>query len=134
MSISTSVSLVSATIRKQAEYKIRRCHSAHGIRYIIVNRRGCLQVASSFGRKTWRLSDDMVPRRDQGPRDGRKAMMTGTGTGAGMGTMTSTGIKMGKRVGMGMGARTGVGTGTIVETMAEEGDSLGTCEMVIEVG
>ena len=44
---------------KYAKKKIRRCHSARGVIY--VDRRWYLQVARNFGRKTRRLSDDMVP-------------------------------------------------------------------------
>ena len=49
-------------IRKYAYFlKIRHCHSAGGI--ISVDSRWRKQIASSFGRKTRRLSDEVVPRR-----------------------------------------------------------------------
>ena len=64
-----------------------------------------MQVASSFWRKTWRLIDDVVQRGEQGTRDGKEEMVTGTGAGTG----TWARIGMGTRAGM--GARTGAGTG-----------------------
>ena len=57
-------------IRIEVESKTRLCHSACGI--ISVERRGCLQVARSFGSKTRRLFDDVVPRGEPGPRDERE--------------------------------------------------------------
>ena len=59
----------------------------------------------------------MVPRGEQGTRDGKEEMVTGTGTGARMGGMTSTGVIT--RVGM--GARTGAETGERTRTRIEMG-------------
>ena len=44
-------------------------------------------VASSFGRKTRCLPDDLVPRRKEGTRDGRRETMKGIRTGAGTGAV-----------------------------------------------
>ena len=67
------------------------------------------QVASSFERKIRRLPDDVVPKGEQGIRDGRRETVTGTGAGAGAGTGGRTSAAMSQRVGM--RARTGAGTG-----------------------
>ena len=65
-------------IRKEAKQKIAYCHSAHGI--VSVDEGWRLRVASNFGRKTRRLSDDVVPRGEPGTRGGREETVTGTGT------------------------------------------------------
>ena len=115
-----------------AEQKTRHCQSARGI--ISADRKWRLQVASSFGRKTRRLPDDVVPRGEQGTKDGRDETVTGTETGGRTGRRMCTG--MSTRVGMGAGTGAGAGeiTGTRIETRMEEGESpLGTYEVVIEV-
>ena len=65
-----AAALVSATSgNKQQEYKTRQYHhSARDIIYTLysVNMEWRLKVASSFGRKTWRQPDDVVPRGEQG--------------------------------------------------------------------
>ena len=62
-------------------------HAASSILYSICNvdRRWRLRVVSSFGRKTQRLPDDIVPRGGQGTSGGRGETVTGTGVGAGTG-------------------------------------------------
>ena len=95
-----------------------------------VDRRWRLQVASSFGRMTRCLFDDVVPRGEPSSSDEREKTVTGTGTGAGKGTRTRT--RMSTRAGM--GTITGAGTGTRIERSAERRESLGTFEVVIEVG
>ena len=81
------------------------CHPARGT--ISTDRRWRLQVASSFGHKTRRLPDDVVPRGEQGTRNGREEAITGIETG------TRTRAGMSTRVGM--EGRTGAGTGTRIE-------------------
>ena len=76
------------------------CHPARGI--ISADRRRRLQVASSFGCKTWRLSDDVVPRGEQDTRDAMEEAMTGIETRTAMSTRP------------GMRERTGAGTGTSI--------------------
>ena len=98
---------------KEAGYKIRHCHSASGI--TSVDMRWRLQVANSFGPKTRRRFVDVLPRGEQGIRDGRKGTLTGSGRGVGTGGRASTG--MGTRVGM--RSRAGAGTGV---GMGENGD------------
>ena len=49
------------------------------------DRRWRLHVASSFGCKTRRRPVDVVPRGEQGTRDGREETVTGTGAGGGDG-------------------------------------------------
>ena len=114
--------------QEKTEYKTRHCHSARGI--ISVDKRWRLQVVNSFGRKTWRLPDDVVPREEQGTRDGNEEMTTGTRTRVGTGTRANTGMS----TRTGIGARTGAETGTRIEMRAEQKVSLGTFEVVIEVG
>ena len=79
------------------------CHSARGI--LSVDARWSLQIASSFGRKTRRLPDDVVPRGEQNskvePGIGREETVTRAGTRKRRGMRTRTGV--------------GAGTGTIVE-------------------
>ena len=74
------------------------------------------------------LPDDAVPRREQSTRDGKEETAKGVGTGAG--TRAGTGISTREE----MGVRTGAGTGTRIEMKAEERESLGTFEVVKEVG
>ena len=95
--------LLSPTSGKKSR---RHCHSVRGIIIIFVDKSWRLQIASSFGRKTRRLSNGVVPRREQGTRGARKEMVTGTGAGA----------------------------GTRMEMRVEGRESLGTHEVVIEVG
>ena len=64
-----------------------------------------MQVASSFGLKTWRLSDGVVPSEGPDTRDGTEETVTGTGT--------VMGTKMGIRI------RAGTGTETKKERRAE---------------
>ena len=112
--------------QEKTEYKTRHCHFARDI--ISVDRRWCLQGVNSFGRKTWRLPDDVVTREEQGTRDGKEETATGTRTRVGTGTRASTGMS----TRTGIGARTGTGTGTRIEMRAEQ--KVGTFEVVIEVG
>ena len=60
------------------------------------DRRWRLQVVSSFGRKTLRLFDDVVPRGEsvKGPRDEKEEVMTKTGTATGTGIRTDTRTEM----------------------------------------
>ena len=71
----------------------------------------------------------MVPRGEQGTKDGKEEMVTGTGTEAGTETRTSTGM----RTRVAMGERTGAGTGTRVDMRVEGRESLGTFEVAVEV-
>ena len=75
------------------------------------------QVASRLGPKIWRLPDGVVLRGEQGTRDGKEEMVTGTGTAVGTGgrifTGISTRVAMGVRMGEGM------------ENGAENGDKEG---------
>ena len=105
-------------------------HSARDI--ISLDRRLGLKVARNFGRKTRRLSDDVVPIGEPGPRDGREE--PGKGTGAGVevesGTRTRMGTGMRTVMEMGMGAV----TGTRMKRRVEGKQSLGTCEVIADVG
>ena len=88
------------------EQTIRYCHSARGI--ISIDGKWRLQIASSFWREPRRLLDNLVPREEQGTKDGR---------------MTRAG----------MGAGTGAGKGTRIERRLDGRESLGTYQVVIEV-
>ena len=89
-----------------------------------------MQVSSSFGRKTRRLPDDVVPKGEQGIGYEREETVTGTGMGAGTGTRSSTELN----TRWGIGARAEAGEWTRVKMSAEGIDSLGTFEVVIEAG
>ena len=99
-------------VRKEANKNSSLCHFA-----CAVDRRWRLQVASIFWRGARRLPVYVAPRREQGTRDGREKMVTGTGTGAGTGTSTSTAMSTRTR----MGLRTGTGMGTRAEMRVEGG-------------
>ena len=85
-----------------------------------------MQIAHSFGHKTWRLPDDVVSRGEQSTREGREEMMTGKGTSAGTGSRTRTGMS----TRAGVGARTGAGKGTRVDRRVEGREGMGTFEVV----
>ena len=72
-----------------------------------LDKRWCLQVAISFGRKTRRLSNDAVPRGESDPRGGSEETVTGTGT------------------------RVGIGAGTRAKRRVEERESPGTHEVIV---
>ena len=91
-----------------------------------------MQVASSIGRKTRSLPDNVVPRGQQGTRDEKEKTMTGRGTGVGTGTGTRTWTEMVTRAEMEV--RTGAGTGTIIERCEEVKESLIIFDVAIEVG
>ena len=95
----------------------------HHLYYILytVNRRWCLQVASSFWRKTRSLFDDAVLRKEQGTRRGREETVTGTSNEARTGTIKKTGT--GTRTGM--GAELGTGTRAKTERRVEGKESPG---------
>ena len=116
--------LISRHIRKEAEKKTRYCHSERG--NISVDRRCRLQLVISFRRKTRRLPDDVVPKGEPRPRNGREEMVTGAETGVGAGTRAGTG--MGTKTGMGV--ETGAGTGTIVERRVGGREDLEIYEVV----
>ena len=101
-------------IGKEVEQNTRPCNFARDI--ISVGRRWRLQIASSFGRKARRRLVDVVPRGEQGTKDGREEMMTGTGTGVGTGENTSMGIST--RVGIGAETRVGTGERTGSESVS----------------
>ena len=73
-------------------------------------------------RKTRGLSDDVVPRGEQGTRDGKDETVTGIGTEAGLSTSAE------------VGTRTGARAGTRTERRVKGRESLGTFEVVIDVG
>ena len=102
-----------------------------------VDRRWCLRVARSFGRKTRRLPNDVVQRRKQGTSDEREETAMGTGTKARTGGSKSTGMstRVGKKAGMGTttGAGTRAKTGTVIGMSVERREDLKTYEVVIEV-
>ena len=52
-----------------------------------------MQVAISFGRKIWCLSDDVIPREEPGPRNGREYIVAGIEAGIGTRTRTKTGTR-----------------------------------------
>ena len=62
--------------------------------------------------------------------DGREETVTGTETGPGPGGRTRTGMGLGA----GIGTRTRAGTGTITDRRIGGSESLGTYEVVIEMG
>ena len=72
----------------------------------------------------------MVPRGELGTRNGKEETLTGTETGEGTRGGKSTGMSSRVR----MEARTGVGTETRIYMRVVERESLGTFEVVIEVG
>ena len=124
--------LVSATPGKKQSRRPGTAipHAASSILYTI----NCRQLTPA-GSQQLRAQDPAPARRcgtegrtgHQGREGGNG---DGTGTGAGTGMRASTG--MDTRIGMGV--RTGAGTGTTIETRVERRESLGTYEMVIEVG
>ena len=72
----------------------------------------------------------MIPRVEQGTRDGREGMVTRIATGAGAGSRTGT--EMGMRPGL--GTRVGAGKGMRMEMRVKGTESLGNFDVVIEVG
>ena len=78
--------------KKRSRVKTRHCRFSRCI--ISADRRWHLQVASSFTRKTQRRLIDVVPRGEQGTRDGREEMTTETGMWAGKGERMGTNIYM----------------------------------------
>ena len=74
----------------------------------------------------------MVARGEQGIRDEGEETVTGTGTGAGTGTRTRTAT--GKRTGVRGEGENGSGARTRIERRVEERESMGTYEVVIEMG
>ena len=62
------------------------------------------------------MPDDVLPREEQGTRDGRKITVKETGTGAGMSTRVVIKVRTGAGTGAGMWER----TGTIVEIRVQE--------------
>ena len=73
------------------------------------------EVAPAGRRKTRCLHGDVVPREEQGPRDGREETVTGTRTGVGTGGRPRAGLS----TRTGMGARTEAKTGARIEMRVE---------------
>ena len=131
--------LDSATSGKKKQ--IRRAgiaipHTPLSILYTLYNadRRGRLQLTSSFGRKARRLSDDVVPRGEPGPRVEREETVAGTEAGAGEDGNQDEDEDGNRHEDRDMGAGTGAGTGTgtRMEMRGEGGESPGTYEVVLE--
>ena len=89
-----------------------------------------MQAACSFGRKTRRLPDDVVPRGELDPRGRREERVTGTGTGEGTGTRTrmATGTKAG------IGDENGSRNEHEMERKVEGRENPETYEVILELG